>query len=333
MISKNRYGSSALALHLTMALFIAVSLVMGELRAEAAATQDNPVEVGDVNWTRDYQAALNRSRESGKPIFLFFQEVPGCIGCQDFGQQVLTHPLLVEAIEDEFVPVLVYNNRLTGMDVQLLKRFGEPSWNYQVIRFVNADQQDIIPRRDRVWDIGGVAARMAAALEAVDRPVPNYLRGVAAEHDRDNLREAVFAMSCFWTGEYQLGSIEGVVSTEAGFYQGREVTVVTYHQEDLSLEQLIEEAATRGCAKSVYVESGSAEVESSLEVKRFDRSGYRRAPSSDQKKQIQRWLATHQELQFTPLQLTKLNALMPDDREAAASWLSPRQRAQIGRLQ
>jgi len=333
MISKNRYGSSTLALHLTMAFFIAVSLVMGGLQSEAPATQDNPVEVGDVNWTRDYQAALGRSRESGKPIFLFFQEVPGCIGCQDFGQQVLTDPLLVEAIEDEFVPVLVYNNRLTGMDVQLLKRFGETSWNYQVIRFVNADQQDIIPRRDRVWDIGGIAARMAAALEAVDRPVPNYLRGVAAEHDRDNLRKAVFAMSCFWTGEYQLGSIEGVVSTEAGFYQGREVTMVTYHQEHLSLEQLIEEAVARGCAKSVYVESGNAEVDSSLKVKQFDRNGYRRAPSSDQKKQIQRWLAAHQELQLTPLQLTKLNALMPDDREAAASWLSPRQLAQIGRLQ
>ena len=108
--------------------------------------------------------------------------------------------------------------------------------------------------------------------------------------------------------------------------------MVTYHQEHLSLEQLIEEAVARGCAKSVYVESGGTEVESSLKVKQFDRSGYRRAPSSDQKKQIQRWLAAHQELQLTPLQLTKLNALMPDDREAAASWLSPRQRAQIGRL-
>ena len=103
------------------------------------------------------------------------------------------------------------------MDTRLLKQFGEPSWNYQVIRFVNGDQQDVMPRRDRVWDISGVAARMTAALEAVDRSVPNYLRGVAAEHDRDNLREAVFAMSCFWTGEYQLGSIEGVVTTEAIF--------------------------------------------------------------------------------------------------------------------
>ncbi len=333
MISKNRYGPSTLALHLMVVFSITVSLVMARLQAEAAATQNNPVEVGEVNWHRDYQAALGSSRESGKPVFLFFQEVPGCIGCQDFGQQVLTHPLLVEAIEDEFVPVLVFNNRLTGMDAQLLKRFGEPSWNYQVIRFINADQQDVIPRRDRVWDIGGVAARMAAALEAVDRPVPNYLRVVAVEYDRDNLREAVFAMSCFWTGEYQLGAIEGVVATEAGFYQGREVTVVTYHQEQLTLEQLIEEAVARGCANSVYVESGSAAVESSLKVMQFDRSGYRRAPASDQKKQIQRWLAAHEELQLSQMQLVKLNALMPDDREAAFSWLSPRQRAQLGRLQ
>lgn len=306
---------------------------MGAVWACAAPARDNPIEVGEVNWKRDYQGALSTSRESGKPIFLFFQEVPGCFGCQNFGQQVLTHPLLVEAVEDEFVPVLVYNNRLTGRDAELLKRFDEPSWNYQIIRFIDADEQDVIPRRDRVWDLGGVAARMVEALEAVGRPVPNYLRAVVLEHDREQLRTAVFAMSCFWTGEYQLGSIEGVVTTEAGFYQGREVTVVTYHQEQLALEQLIEEAAARRCAKSVYIESGSMAAESSLQVKRFERSGYRRAPSADQKKQIQQWLTAHEELQLTPLQLTKLNALMPDDREAASSWLSPRQLAQIGRLQ
>ena len=316
-----------------MSVLVYFAVGAGARWADAAPSQANPIEVGDVNWTRDYQAALSISRESGKPIFLFFQEVPGCIGCQNFGQQVLTYPLLIEAVEDEFVPVLVYNNRLTGMDAQLLKQFGEPSWNYQVIRFIDADQQDIIPRRDRVWELGGVAARMAEALEAVGRPVPKYLQAVAIEHDREHLRTAVFAMSCFWTGEYQLGSIEGVVTTEAGFYQGREVTLVTYHQEQLALEDLIKEAAARRCAKSVYIESGSTPVESSLKVKQFDRSGYRRAPSSDQKKQIQRWLAAHEELQLSQVQLTKINALMPDGREAASSWLSPRQLAQTGHLQ
>ena len=34
--------------------------------------------------------------------------------------QVLSHPLIVEAIEDEFVPVVVYNNQASGRDAELL---------------------------------------------------------------------------------------------------------------------------------------------------------------------------------------------------------------------
>ena len=40
------------------------------------ATQ-NPIEVGSVNWGRDFDAALSMSAESGKPVFVLFQEVPG----------------------------------------------------------------------------------------------------------------------------------------------------------------------------------------------------------------------------------------------------------------
>jgi hypothetical protein len=65
------------------------------------------------------------------------------------------------------------------MDAELLERFGEPAWNYQVIRFIDADQNDIIPRRDRVWDREGVASRMAETLDAVGRPVPRYLENLA----------------------------------------------------------------------------------------------------------------------------------------------------------
>ena len=66
------------------------------------------------------------------------------------------------------------NNRSSGIDAELLERFREPAWNYQVIRFIDADQNDIIPRRDRVWDIEGVASRMIKTLDAVGRPVPRY---------------------------------------------------------------------------------------------------------------------------------------------------------------
>ncbi len=145
----------------------------------AGESLNNPIEVGNVHWQRDFDAALLKSAESGRPLLVLFQEIPGCSGVRKFGREVLTNPSLVKAIETEFIPVLVYNNRSGGMDETLLKRYQEPSWNYQVIRFLNADGKDIVPRKDRIWTLSGVANRMIEALTAVDRPVPQYLTELA----------------------------------------------------------------------------------------------------------------------------------------------------------
>lgn len=142
------------------------------------AASDNPIEIGTVKWGRDLDKALALSWETGLPVFLLFQEVPGCSGCQDFGRTVLSHPQMVEVIENEFLPVLVYNNR-GGEDRRLLKRFNEPAWNYQVVRFLDAQGRDIIPRKDRVWTVRHLAARMIEALQASGRPVPDDLRTLA----------------------------------------------------------------------------------------------------------------------------------------------------------
>ena len=45
--------------------------------AYGSQTATNPVEVGHVNWGRDFDAALEMSAESGKPVLVLFQEVPG----------------------------------------------------------------------------------------------------------------------------------------------------------------------------------------------------------------------------------------------------------------
>ena len=148
----------------------------------AAGVKANPIEIGAVQWGHDLSKALRMSAETGRPVFVLFQEVPGCSGCQDFGRTVLTNPLVVEAVEDEFLPVLVFNNQ-GGEDRRLLDRFGEPAWNFQVVRFLNAQGSDIIPRRDRVWTVHGIATRMIAALRAVKRPVPKYLHALAEESD------------------------------------------------------------------------------------------------------------------------------------------------------
>ncbi len=142
------------------------------------AAREHPIEIGTVNWGRDLDQALKASGQSGRPVFLLFQEVPGCSGCQDFGKTVLSDPLVVEVIEREFIPVLVYNNR-GGEDRRLLERFNEPAWNFQVVRFLDSEGRDIIPRKDRVWTVRHLAARMIATLQAVERPVPDALRKLA----------------------------------------------------------------------------------------------------------------------------------------------------------
>lgn len=157
-------------------LILAIFLIL----PHGAEAMDNPIEVGSVNWGRDLDQALTLSGETGRPVLVLFQEVPGCSGCQDFGGTVLTNPRMVEAIENEFYPVLVYNNR-GGEDRRLLKRFNEPAWNYQVIRFLDSKGHDIIPRKDRVWTTRGLAARMIDTLQTIDRPVPADLRALAEE--------------------------------------------------------------------------------------------------------------------------------------------------------
>jgi hypothetical protein len=145
-----------------------------------ADPESNPIEVGHVKWQHDLDAARAASKQSGKPLFVLFQEIPGCAGCQKFGAEVLTQPLLVDAIENEFIPVLVYNNRNTGPDLELLKQFNEPAWNYQVIRFLDHNAKDIIPRKDRIWTADALAARMIETLEKSHRPVPPYLKNITA---------------------------------------------------------------------------------------------------------------------------------------------------------
>lgn len=291
---------------------------------------DNPVEIGLVRWQRDFPGALATSGQTGKPILLLFQEVPGCIGCQTFGAEVLSHPLLVEAIEDNFIPVLVYNNRSSGMDRELLERFAEPSWNFQVMRFLNGQGEDIIPRKDQVWTVAETAVRMVMSLEASNRPVPRYLHNLVLEEDRDNHRLLPFAMFCFWTGEYTFGGIDGVVGTEAGFYQGREVTLVRYHHQRLSQDELIRQAAQQQCATMVYGLPGEEFDAHGLGWEVWQEHHYTRAPDEDQKKQLQTLFSTSDLAGLTPMQLTKLNALLPGDRPAAFDLLSPRQRRNLG---
>lgn len=290
-----------------------------------AGDSNNPIEAGSVSWGRDFDEALRTSKKTGMPVLVLFQEIPGCSGCRTFGSEVLTSPLLVEAIESEFLPVLVYNNRPGTRDQQLLEKFWEPGWNYQVIRFLNGNGDDIIPRKDRIWTIGGVASRMVMVLEKTGRPVPNYLRALVLENDSVHHGMVGFAMACFWTGEYKLGRIDGVITTEAGWFDNREVTLVTYHKKLLPLHSLVSLAVKERCAQRIYLMPGDTVEKSRFTIKPLLLKKYKTADSSDQKKQLENWPEIRLVENLSPMQVTKINAFAPDNREKGLSWLSPRQ--------
>lgn len=118
-----------------------------------------------MKWGRDLAEALAASKKSGKPVFLLFQEVPGCAGCKNFGRDVLSDPEIVTSIEKNFVPLLIHNNK-PGKDAEVLKQFKEPAWNYQVVRFLDSSGKDLIPRKDGVRTIDELTQRISAALTA-----------------------------------------------------------------------------------------------------------------------------------------------------------------------
>lgn len=48
-----------------------------------------------------------------------------------------------------------------------MKKYREPSWNYPVVRFLNGKGEDLIPRKDKVYSVKGIRARMKQALTFV----------------------------------------------------------------------------------------------------------------------------------------------------------------------
>lgn len=159
-----------------------------------------------------------------------------------------------------------------------------------------------------------------ASLCAEERP--------SASSDETTARVA-FTQYCFWTGEMKLGQIDGVVRTEAGFFQGREVTLVDYIPSRVSLDELARKARQDGVADSVHLPAGSKRMAVSAPVRAgvpLDQS-YRPAPAGDQKKQMQG--TPFARLKLTPEHATKVNAFARENPRKALEWLSPAQREQL----
>ena len=261
-------------------------------------------ELGEVAWLRDHDRGLALAAKRGKPVLLLFQEVPGCSTCVNFGQDVLTHPLMVELIADRFVPVAIFNNR-PGADAGILRRYGEPSWNNPVVRFLGPDGVELLPRLANRYDAMGLYEKITAVLEMLGEDVPGYFRllgrDLLVEH---GLSQCVtYTTPCFWSGETSLAQHPAVITTDAGWVDGEEVVRVHFDPRVASREDLDAYAHAEGFSPT-------------------SRGGFR----LDREPQFYLRKSPARHLPLTPAQRTQINLAIPYH-FPLADFLSPQQSA------
>lgn len=260
-------------------------------------------ELGTVHWNRSLNASLELAAKNDKPVLLLFQEIPGCSTCRNYGKHVLSDPMLVEIIEDQFIPCVIYNNK-KGEDALVLKRYNEPSWNNPVVRIVDSKGKDIIKRHASEYTAGGLLSSMHMALTKRGIKVPEYMELYHNELKGNTSEQtAYFSMYCFWSGEGHLGACKGVVQTEPGFMNSREVVKVKYDPNVVSLEALRKHATSGSCTP--MNESPGYQVDKDLQYY-LKHSNYRYLP-------------------LTPMQRTKINSALALKKDPTP-LLSPQQK-------
>jgi len=294
--------------------------------------RSQPRELGTVSWARDLDMVLTQAKRKNMPVMVIFTEVPGCKTCVDYGQFVLSHPLIAEAIQNLFEPVAVFNN-VKGADAEMLKSFDEAAMNNPVVRIIDADRKPLAPRVADNFTSAGIVSAMTAALKKTGAKIPGYL-GLLEEEalaQAGTPERAVFAMHCFWEGEAKLGAMTGVVETRIGTLKGREVVDVTFDPRRLAYETLVKKAMEMKCADHVFTRTDAHQtIAAKLAKEKAVRTDEEIKPEKDQKHHMAATL--YRFLPMTLIQASRVNAALAQNLDPAPH-LSPMQLALFAKIQ
>jgi hypothetical protein len=154
---------------------------------------------------------------------------------------------MVELVADRFVPVAIFNNR-SGPDAEILRRYGEASWNNPVVRFLGPDGAELLPRLANRYDTLGLHEKIVAVLEMLGDNIPGYFRLLGRDLlVEEGLSQCVtYATPCFWSGETSLAQHGAVITTDAGWVDGEEVVRVNFDPRVASREDLDGYASSEG---------------------------------------------------------------------------------------
>ena len=128
-----------------------------------------------MNWNRYYETVIGKATTIDKQVFILFQEVLGCATCRNYGNELLTHPFTVGALETYFVPIAVYNNK-GGADADTLRIFDEPSWNNPVSRIIDPNsEKDMTKKLNGKYDMAHLVSYISNGILGSGQLIPEYL--------------------------------------------------------------------------------------------------------------------------------------------------------------
>lgn len=315
-------------------------------------------ELGRVRFRftgEEYDKALEYSRDTDKPLLVIFQEIPGCPESVAFGQTVLSHPLLVEAAETLFCPLIV--NTAGDDQLLLVAKYKELRHHSTMVRILNDKGTDLtLSLEDDRCTIGNIAKAMRMALNAKVLKVPSYLRileteYVAQEEDHHGGKKCWARTMAFRVvadenslalAETHFAELKGVLGTETGKighrHNNNNVIKVTYNSHVIDCKAVVRQALFHnpddvtavyyGDKMSTFlpIQTEFDKLDDATQplLEQFDARKFR----SDvmQKKQfLQRTLYRY--VPLTTLQLTMVNFALSRGNMDANAVLSPRQLA------
>ncbi len=276
-------------------------------------------ELGKVKWNGSLEQTQLISKNTGKPILILFQEIPGCQTCKGYGRQVLSHPLIVEAIESYFVPLVVYNNK-SGKDKEVLDYFKEPAWNNPVVRIVDSNLKEIGERLSGNYSSYGLVAKIVACLIQKNIPIPIYLKLLEEEvlAQSSGIQKAYVGMYCFWSGEKCYAQTPGVVATKAGYMKGSEVVEISYNPKVTNIKNILDHGKEMKCADKYFNDHPG--TLNTIDVTQTGKGSF----TADKETKYYLYHTNFRFLPMTEMQASKINLAIAENR-SPETFLSPRQ--------
>ena len=301
-----------------MKTLIALScfFAFGTMMLNLEDTNNSMDFAGKVSWNDSGAKASEKAAASNKQI-LQLESKSGFKTADQFGDAILSHPLIVEIIEDHFVPVL----KKPSDDV-----------SRPTISVLTGNGTEVLAVQKAPTSIDAMVDFLMTAMAKANQSVPDYLN-FARSIRSDSTETAEFAMHCYWEGEAKLGSIHGVHTTRSGWRGGLEVVQLEYSPNVVDYQKLLNAAQSFDCASKVFTHSQAQQGIAKQIV--GNKAEHAVGPMRDAKASDQKYYLLHTIYKYLPLterQATKINSLAKL-RKTPGNILSPRQQKLLKSIQ